>query len=98
MGLGTRGCGAYSELSLFVVEVCKVNTGSVSIAQDSGGMVQGIGVDRDGTQRVGGGLHANLTLSLWMLDQTSVLVLSRIMVGKGKVGQEKTFGGDRAGD
>jgi hypothetical protein len=41
------------------------------------------------------GLHANLMLSLWTLDQTNALVLLQIMVGEGKVGWEKAFEGDR---
>jgi hypothetical protein len=69
--------GANSELSLLVVEVCKVEMVSVSVAQDSGCMIQASGPSRC---RTGGsrceGLHADLMLSLWTLDQTSVLVLS----------------------
>jgi hypothetical protein len=34
-----RWCGAYSELSLLTVEVCKVDAGSISVTQDSGGVV-----------------------------------------------------------
>jgi hypothetical protein len=74
--LGARWGGAYSELSLLMVKVCKVDMGSISIAQDSGGVVRGLGVDRDWTQGARGGLHADLMLSSWMLDQTSALVLS----------------------
>jgi hypothetical protein len=29
----------YSKLALFVVEVCKVDRGTVSVAQDAGGVV-----------------------------------------------------------
>jgi hypothetical protein len=71
-----RWCRAYSELSLLTVEVCKVDMDSINIAQDSGGVVRGVGVDRDWTWRARGGLHANLILSLWASGQASAAVLS----------------------
>jgi hypothetical protein len=96
MRLGARQCGVYSELSLLVVEVCKVDMGSISIAQDSGSMIQRVRVDRNWTWGMGLRLHAGLVLSLWALDQTKVAVVSRIMVGGG-VGGENAFGGDSGG-
>jgi hypothetical protein len=34
MGSGTRWSGAYGKLSLLAVETCKVDQGSISIAED----------------------------------------------------------------
>jgi hypothetical protein len=39
----------YSKLLLLMVEVCKVEMDSVSIAQDLGGMIRGLGVNGDQT-------------------------------------------------
>jgi hypothetical protein len=66
----------YSELSLLVVEICKADVGSISIAQDLGGMVQRARVDRDWAWGVRRRLHADLVLSSWALDQTRAAVVS----------------------
>jgi hypothetical protein len=93
-----RWRGAYSELLLLVVEVCKVDVGSVSIAQDLGGVVRGLRVDGDRARGVGWRLHADLVSLSWTSDQTRAAVLSQIMVGKEVVEREKALGGDRVGD
>jgi hypothetical protein len=79
----------YSELSLLTVEVCKVNMDSISVAQDSGSVVQRVGVNGNWTWGTRLRLHADLVLFSWALDQTRVAVVSRIMVGREEVGREK---------
>jgi hypothetical protein len=59
-----------------MVEVCKVNGGSVSVAQDVGGVVRSCGPDGDWAAQERWGLHADLMLFSWALDQTRVAVLS----------------------
>jgi hypothetical protein len=49
VGSSVRWCGAYSELSLMLVEVCKVDQSPVSITEDPGSMVQVVRVNRDWT-------------------------------------------------
>jgi hypothetical protein len=73
---GAWGSGVNSELLLLTVEVCKVDTDSVSVAQDSGCVVRAGGPGRCRTGGLGcRGLHSNLMLLSWVLDQTSALVL-----------------------
>jgi hypothetical protein len=82
MRSSARWGGVYSELLLLAVETCKVDRGPVSIAEDSSWVVQGVGVDRDGTRRVRGRLHADLTVFSCALDHKRASVLGRRMVGE----------------
>jgi hypothetical protein len=78
---GARWRRAYSKLSLFAVEVCKIELDTVSVAQDMGHGVRIRGGNRD---RTGGvqGLHVNLMLSSCDVDQTKAAVLSCRMMGE----------------
>jgi hypothetical protein len=72
----------YSELSLLMVGVCKVDVCPISVTQDSGSVVQGVAVDRNWTRGVRLRLHADLVLSSWALDQTRAAVVLRRIVGQ----------------